>query len=123
MSTHTYNPQLAENIQVASACGLSPKAIAKEFGLPLDTLTTLYRDDLDHGLEVANAKIAKVFFDLALSGDHPTLTTKWMELRGGWTPSSNLNVQDNSDAEVAREKLLKLLNRSSPPSTPLKAVK
>lgn len=108
--SHTYNSQLAENIQVASACGLSPKAIAKEFGLPLEILTTLYKEDLDHGLEVANAKVAKVFFDLAISGEHPQLTKSWMELRGGWTPSSSLQIQDN--AEVAREKLLKLLNRS-----------
>ena len=116
-----YDPQLAESIQVASACGLSPKAIAKEFGLQLTTLTSLYKEDLEHGLEIANAKIAKVFFDLALSGDHPNLTSKWMELRGNWSSSSTLNLSSSGEeAEAAREKLLRLLNRSP---LPLKAVK
>lgn len=102
-----------EQIQVMSACGLSPRAIAKELGISEATLIQEYREDLDHGLEIANAKVAKVFFDLATSGEHPTLTSKWMELRAGWSTSSNLTLKDDTDAEAAREKLLKLLNRST----------
>lgn len=113
-----------EQIQVMSACGLSPKAIAKELNIPLETLLSHYREDLEHGLEIANAKVAKVFFDLAVSGDHPTLTAKWMELRAGWASSSSLQITDHTDQDVAREKLLRLLNRgSSTPALPLKAVK
>jgi DNA-binding NarL/FixJ family response regulator len=128
--SHTYNPKLAENIQVASACGLSPKAIAKEFGLQESTLLTHYREDLDHGLEVANAKVAKVFFDLAISGEHPSLTAKWMELRANWASSQNLTITNvEEESEIAREKLLKLMNRTSAASvatsasTKLKAIK
>ena len=117
-----YNPKLAENIQVASACGLSPRAIAKEFSISEEHLLHLYKEDLDHGLEIANAKVAKTFYDLASSGEHPTLTARWMELRAGWSTSSNLTVKDDTDQELAREKLLKLLNRAHS-HTPLKAVK
>jgi hypothetical protein len=96
-----------------TACGASPQSIATELNLSLSELTTVYKDDLDRGLELANARVAKVFFDMATSGEHPTLTMKWMELRGGWTPSSSINVTDHSDAELARDKLLKLMNRST----------
>lgn len=115
----------AEQVQVMSACGLSPRAIAKELGLSEQELVQSYKDDLDHGLEIANAKVAKVFFDLATSGDHPTLTSKWMELRGGWSSSSNVTLKDDTDAKLAREKLLKLMNRTTAttPSLPLTRVK
>lgn len=102
-----------------SACGASPRAIALELGIPLDVLTTHYSADLDIGLEVANARVAKTFFDLATSGDHPNATMKWMELRGGWTPSSSLNISTPEDQEQAREKLLKLLNRPTATVKPI----
>ncbi len=116
----------SEAVEVMTACGASPQAIARELGIPLSVLQEDYRTELDLGLEVANAKVAKVFFDLAVSGDHPSLTAKWMELRASWTPSSRLTIQDDTDQDLAREKLLRLMNRTAPtpaPAPPLKAVK
>lgn len=119
--------QFGEQVEVMTACGASPQAIARELRIPLATLTSQYKEELDMGLELANAKVAKVFFDLATSGEHPTLTAKWMELRGGWSSSSSLSVTTSEESEVAREKLLRLLNRNptqaAPSPTPLKAVK
>ena len=113
----------SEAIQVLAACGASPKAIAAELGIPEATLIAHHTHDMEIGLELANARVAKTFFDMATSGEHPTLTSKWMELRGGWSSSSSLVLHDQrEEAEVAREKLLKLLNRAPPPSK-LKAVK
>lgn len=112
------NAKLQENIRVMTACGASPKAISLELNVPLEVITTHYSADMDIGLDIANARVAKVFFDLATSGEHPNATIKWAELRGGWTPTLNQNITTDEDAELARDKLLKLLNRPQTAITP-----
>ena len=54
---------------------LVPRPINIEYSI---NIWAKYKEDLDHGLEIANAKVAKTFYDLASSGEHPTLTARWI---------------------------------------------
>ena len=45
-----------------TACGASPKAISLELNVPLEVITTHYSADMDIGLDIANARVAKVFY-------------------------------------------------------------
>lgn len=94
--------------------GASPEFIAKHLNISLEDLTRYYQKQLDHGMEEANLQVAKVFHEMASSGDHPAMTLSWMKMRAGWSESPNSTPTDTDDSSLdeAKEKLLKLLNRA-----------
>lgn len=109
------NRRDAQQVEVMSGMGASPEYIAKHLNLPLSDLTEHYSKELTHGIEEANLQVAKVFHEMATSGDFPAMTLSWMRMRAGWNDQTNpLATQDEDDSSLdeAKEKLLKLLNRA-----------
>lgn len=102
-------------VEVLSGMGASLEYIAHHLRITLDELTTHYSAQLFHGREEANLRIAKTFFDMAESGVYPAATLAWMKMRAGWSdaPLPTATDTDETDIEVAREKLTKLLNRGT----------
>lgn len=114
------NKRDAQQVEVLSGMGATAEFIATHLGLPLSDLTTHYSKQLQHGIEEANLQVAKVFHEMATSGEHPALTLSWMKMRAGWSDNTNpLSTQEEEDTSLdeAKEKLLKLLNRAHASST------
>ena len=103
-----------EQVKVMIACGASEEHVAAHLGLSVDDLIKHYSREVKFGVEEANMMVAKTFYDLAVSGDNPNLTLAWMRMRAGWKEAIGTSKPDgdeNLDAELTRNKLLKLLNR------------
>lgn len=83
----------------------------------MDDLIFHYKDELTHGLEKANARVARIFFEFATSGKHPMLTLEWMRMRAKWgAPAQQTSLTPEEleeETRVAREKLTTLLNREA----------
>ena len=112
------NKRDANQVQVLHGMGASEEYIARHLNISPQDLILYYQKELTLAEEEANIRVAKVFHDLATSGDYPQMTQAWMEMRAGWTKSSSAKApQTQEDLEEAHEeariKLLKLLNRGS----------
>lgn len=96
-----------------SGLGADPAHIAKHLNLTVEDLTRHYGKELDQGLDEANLQVARTFFDFATSGEHPQMTVLWMKMRANWSEAKTFTAEeDDSDLDLARQKLLKLLNRA-----------
>lgn len=107
------NPRDREQVKVMTACGASEEHVAAHLSLSVEDLKTYYRKEITYGVEEANMKVAKTFYELAVSGENPNLTLAWMRMRAGWKDAAvnSKPEEENLDAELTRNKLLKLLNR------------
>ena len=108
------NKRDSKQVETLAGLGASEKYICEHLRITPAQLKTHYSSALEYGREHANLEVAETFFELATSGEHPTITMAWMRMRAGWkdnlTPTSNTD-DDVVEVEQAREKLLKLLNR------------
>ena len=122
MSTATTPPALrpvrpqpnrtdASQVEVMSGLGADEDQIAAHLKITVAELQLHYASELINGPKEANLRVAQVFHEMATSGDHPAMTQKWMELRANWGRASTDSSYDQADKELARDKLLKLLNR------------
>lgn len=109
------NKRDATQIEVLIGMGASLEYVSSHLGLPLADLQLHYQKEIQHAEEEANLRVAKVFHDLATSGDYPALTVSWMEMRANWTksPATTQATKEEQEAahQDARQKLLRLLNR------------
>jgi len=64
--------------------GIPQDDIAAALGIAPDTLRKHYRDELDHGMTNANARVVRTAFEQATSGDSPAMTMFWLKTRMGW---------------------------------------
>ena len=67
-----------------AAFGIRQESIARQLGISKPTLEKYYREELEHGLDDANAKVANTLFSMAISGEHPAATFFWLKTRAGW---------------------------------------
>lgn len=109
------NPKDAEQVELLSALGATQEYIANHLRISVNELTDCYPTQLQLGPEEANLRVARVFFDLASSGRYPNITLEWMRMKAKWGAPTSSSAQTPEEIEeetnVAREKLLKLLNR------------
>lgn len=101
----------ASQVEVMSGLGADEDQIASHLKITTEALRQHYAKELENGPKEANLRVAQIFHELATSGEHPIMTQKWMELRAGWGARTSDSTYDQADREVARDKLLKLLNR------------
>lgn len=111
------NKRDATQIEVLVGMGASLEYVSTHLNLSPIDLQTHYAKQIAHAEEEANLRVAKVFHDLATSGDFPQMTQAWMEMRARWSKSqSSTSTQLTREEEEAahqdaRQKLLRLLNR------------
>lgn len=64
--------------------GFPHEEIADTLGISDETLRKHYREELDHGMTKANARVVQTAFQQATSGKSPAMTMFWLKTRLGW---------------------------------------
>lgn len=83
---HKPTDQTRAQVAAMVAYGITAVEIGKVIGISDTTLRKYYREEIDTGTAVANAKVAESLYKKAL-GDGPSAVTAaifWMKTRAGW---------------------------------------
>ena len=109
------NPIDQEQVEHLSGMGASRPFIANHLHITQEELELHYPLQLNSGLEEANLRVARKFFEMASSGRYPLMTVQWMKMRANWseaTPTTSISPEELEEERLqAQEKLLTLLNR------------
>ena len=107
------NKRDRNQVEVLAGMGASEDFISSHLHLTVAELNTYYSKELTSGAAEANLQVAKTFHELATSGEHPQMTLAWMKMRAGWSDAAQKEEEgyDDDSASLAKDKLLKLLNR------------
>jgi|TARA_R100001463_G_scaffold40095_1_gene85393 hypothetical protein len=89
--------------------GLDQHTIAKVMGISNATLNKYYAHNLAVGKEKRTARVAGVAYEMAVSGESPSMTTFWLKTQAGWSPKHHVVVEDrqfdiqwaNDEADIA----------------------
>ena len=74
--------------------GLDQHTIAKVMGISNATLTKYFAHNLLVGKEKRTARVAGVAYELAVSGESPSMTTFLLKTQAGWSPNHTVVVED-----------------------------
>lgn len=77
-------PDERKTVEALAAFGMPRDRIAAMIGISEPTLRKHFRDELDNGLDKANAAVAKTLFSMATSGECPAATFFWLKTRAKW---------------------------------------
>ena len=84
--------------------GLDQHTIAKIMGVSNATLTKYFAHNLLVGKEKRTARVAGVAYEMAVSGESPSMTTFWLKTQAGWSPKHHVVVEDrNFDIQWAQD--------------------
>ena len=84
--------------------GLDQHTIAKVMGISNATLTKYFAHNLLVGKEKRTARVAGVAYEMAVSGESPSMTTFWLKTQAGWSPKHHVVVEDrNFDIQWAQD--------------------
>ena len=89
--------------------GLDQHTISKVMGISNATLTKYFAHNLLVGKEKRTARVAGVAYEMAVSGESPSMTTFWLKTQAGWSPKHHVVVEDrqfdiqwaNDEADIA----------------------
>jgi len=70
--------------------------IAKIMGISNATLNKYYSHNLLVGKEKRTARVAGVAYEMAVSGESPSMTTFWLKTQAGWSPKHTVVVEDRT---------------------------
>jgi len=76
--------------------GLDQHTIAKIMGISNRTLTKYYKHNLSIGREKRTARVAGVAYEMAISGESPSMTTFWLKTQAGWSPKHHIVIEDKT---------------------------
>jgi len=76
--------------------GLDQHTIAKVMGISNATLTKYFAHNLLVGKEKRTARVAGVAYEMAVSGESPSMTTFWLKTQAGWSPKHTVVVEDRT---------------------------
>lgn len=88
--------QLARAADLAGF-GVPQQQIASDLGIHKNTLLRHFREALDEGMAIANAKIGKTLFQKAIGGDTTALIF-WAKTRMGFREKQELDVTTNGES-------------------------
>jgi len=94
----TYRPTDDDYAKVEEmvCIGLDQHTIAKIMGISNATLTKYYSHNLTVGKEKRTARVAGVAYEMAVSGESPSMTTFWLKTQAGWSPKHHVVVEDRN---------------------------
>jgi len=76
--------------------GLDQHTISKVMGISNATLTKYFAHNLLVGKEKRTARVAGVAYEMAVSGESPSMTTFWLKTQAGWTPKQHIVHEDRN---------------------------
>ena len=74
--------------------GLDQHTIAKIMGISNATLTKYFMHNLLVGKDKRTARVAGVAYEMAVSGESPSMTTFWLKTQAGWSPKHHVVIED-----------------------------
>jgi len=74
--------------------GLDQHTIAKVMGISNATLTKYFMHNLLVGKDKRTARVAGVAYEMAVSGESPSMTTFWLKTQAGWNAKHHVVVED-----------------------------
>ncbi len=74
--------------------GLDQHTIAKVMGISNATLTKYFAHNLLVGKDKRTARVAGLAYEMAVSGESPSMTTFWLKTQAGWSPKHHVVVED-----------------------------
>ena len=96
MPTHTPSEDQRHIVEVLVAGGTPKTTIAKALDIGMNTLRRHYKDELENGLELANAKVVRRLFRLIEQGSTPA-TIFWLKTRAGWKEGQTLEIEQKQE--------------------------
>jgi hypothetical protein len=72
--------------------GVRQAEIATLIACDAKTLRKYYRNELDTGHLIANAKVAETLFQMAVRDKIPSAAIFWLKARAGWREQQNVNI-------------------------------
>jgi hypothetical protein len=81
---HAPTDQTRRLVEMMSGCGIPQMQIALSVGISDETLRKYYRQELDLGAIVANAKVAETLFRQATEEGNTAAAIWWTKARMGW---------------------------------------
>jgi len=94
---HEPTDESRQRVKDLSAFGIRQESIASQLGITKPTLEKYYREELDHGLDEANAKVANTLYAMATSGQHPAATFFWLKTRAKWRETDKDGSEDKQE--------------------------
>lgn len=76
--------------------GLDQHTISKIMGISNCTLTKYFQHTLTTARDKRTAKVAGVAYEMAVSGESPSMTTFWLKTQAGWSPKHHVVIEDKS---------------------------
>ena len=76
--------------------GLDQHTISKIMGISNATLSKYFSHNLLVGREKRTARVAGVAYEMAVSGESPSMTTFWLKTQAGWSPKHTVVVEDRT---------------------------
>lgn len=103
-------PSLAQARQVSvMAClGLDSKDIALVMNIEHKMLKLYYERELKVTANIANAMVARVALQMAMSGRNPDMTKFWLKAKANWRETTGVDITSNGktlESSTARDKL------------------
>lgn len=102
---HEPTPEMRQLVQLHATIGTKSENIARIIGIDAKTLRKHYRDELDLGMDKANATIGGALFNKAKSGD-TAAQIFWMKTRARWAERHELSGPDGAAIPVKIERTI-----------------
>jgi hypothetical protein len=102
------SPQHARQVAVMACLGLDSKDIALVMNIEHKMLKLYYDKELRVTMNLANAMVARVALQLAMSGRNSDMTKFWLKAKAGWKETSSVDITSNGktlEGATARDKL------------------
>jgi len=93
--THKPTPEQRQLVQLHATIGTRQDNIARLLDIDKKTLLKHYRNELDLGMDKANAAIGGALFNKAKSGDTAAMIF-WMKTRARWRETIDLSSEDGT---------------------------
>ena len=92
----TYKPTNDDYSKVEEmvTIGLDQHTIAKVMGISNATLTKYFMHKILVGKQKRTARVAGVAYEMAVSGESPSMTTFWLKTQAGWSPKHHVVIED-----------------------------
>ncbi|MDU8945938.1 hypothetical protein [Ovoidimarina sediminis] len=98
MPAHIPTDEQRHIVEVLVAGGTPKTTIAKAMGIGMNTLRRHYKNELESGLELANAKVVRRLFRLIEQGSTPA-TIFWLKTRAGWKEGQTVEIEQKQDQQ------------------------